>query len=374
MQVYDIWLSPPVLNGNELAIMADALATNWISTVGEHLIAFESLIASYLRAEKFCALQSGTAAIHLALKLLNIQPGDEVICPTLTFVATANPILYEQAKPIFVDSEPNTWNLSPEWLEIAIQDRLRKGKKVRAIIVVHLYGVAADMPAILRVARKYEIPVIEDAAEALGAQGWNQKLGTLAELGVLSFNGNKIITTSSGGGIICNTAQYQHALYLATQAKANKPFYEHEHIGFNYRMSNILAALGIAQLHTLPERIHTKRIIFQRYQEALEAKGFTFPLELPNTFASRWLSTFLLPNTATYTPEDLRQKLQQNRIEARRVWKPLHRQPIFQHLPFYGDHTATAIFERGICLPSGTNLTIEQQQTILQVLMEIING
>lgn len=372
MQAYDIWLSPPVLGGNELTIIAEALATNWVSTVGEHLNEFESLIANYLNVEKFCALQSGTAAIHLALKLLNIQPGDEVICPTLTFVATANPILYEQSKPIFVDSEPMTWNLSPEWLEIAIQDRLRKGKKPKAIIVVHLYGVAADMPDILRVARNYEIPVIEDAAEALGAEGWNQRLGTIGDLGVLSFNGNKIITTSAGGGIICNTEQYEHALYLATQAKANKPYYEHEHIGFNYRMSNILAALGIAQLHSLPQRIRTKRNIFQRYQETLTTQGFSFPVELPNTLASRWLSTFLLPASASYSPEDLRQKLQNHRIEARRVWKPLHLQPIFQHLPFYGDHTATDIFERGICLPSGINLTTEQQQTILQMLKENI--
>ncbi len=368
MKPFQIWLSPPFLSGKEKEYIQEAIDSGWISTVGNHIEKFERILSKNLKNYFVIPLNSGTSAIHLALKLLDVKDGDEVICPSLTFVATANPIVYQRANPIFVDCEQESWNLSPEWLEIAIQNRLKRGKKPKAIIIAHLYGNSSKMNEINNIALTYQIPIIEDNAEAFGAKYKNEPLGTLGTLGVLSFNGNKIITTSAGGALICSSENfYSKAKYLAHQAKSPVSYYHHEEVGYNYGMSNLLAAIGIAQLYNLEERIQKKRQIFNRYyEELIKPFNLRYPQEIQSSFSTRWLSAFLLPEDKS--PSELIQVLENHQIEARRIWKPLHTQPIYENQPFYGEDYCNYLFERGICLPSGIGLNLEQQSLIIEIV------
>ncbi|MDQ2720951.1 MAG: aminotransferase class I/II-fold pyridoxal phosphate-dependent enzyme [Bacteroidota bacterium] len=356
-----IWLSSPHMGGNELKFVNEAFDTNWVAPLGPNVDGFEQDIASYLNSEvHVAALSSGTAAIHLALILLGIEKGDEVICQSMTFSASANPICYLGATPIFVDSETDTWNMSPIFLEEAIKHRMQKGKKPKAIIVVHLYGMPAKMDKIISIAKKYEIPVIEDAAEALGSSINNKKCGTFGDIGILSFNGNKIITTSGGGALVSKDKNYvKQAMFLSTQARDIAPHYQHSHIGYNYRMSNICAGIGRGQMEVLPERIRQRRANFYFYEKMLQKiEGISFLQELPGFFSNRWLTTLLIDSSIGrgITREDIRLKLEKDNIEARPLWKPMHLQPIFKNCPYYGENIAELLFNNGLCLPSGSNL------------------
>lgn len=321
-----------------------------------------ALTGSNGSAPHVVALSSGTAALHLALRLVGVAAGDEVICPTFTFAATANPIVYQGAVPVFVDSEPDTWNLDPDLLREALLDRQRRGKRVRAIIVVHLYGMPARLPELLAVAEEFGVPVIEDAAEALGSTIYNRPVGTWAPLGILSFNGNKIITTSGGGALLAaDPAAAERALYLATQAKDGAtPYYHHAEVGYNYRLSNVLAGIGRGQLEDLEDRVKGRRTLFRKYAERLRFLDFlTFgPAEPVGFTSNRWLTTVLLdPNLAAdQSPEHLRQHLETFNIETRPFWKPLHLQPAFADAPTYGGSVAEGLFARGLCLPSGNGM------------------
>jgi len=358
------------MSGREMAFIQQAFRENYITTCGSNLQNFEKSLAAITGTQKAVALNSGTAAIHLALKVLEIQAGDEVICASFTFVATANPILYLQAMPVFVDSEPETWNMCPDALESAIQDRIKKGKKPKAIIIVHLYGMSAKINQLLAIAQQYQIPVIEDAAEALGSTYENQALGTFGEVGIFSFNGNKIITTSGGGALVTNNPTYaKKALFLATQAKDLAPHYQHSEVGYNYRMSNIAASIGLGQLELLPERVQKRRAIFQFYQESLRNYDFIhFQPEPTACFSNRWLSCFVLTQDQALKAEKIRNALAADNIESRPLWKPLHRQPLFNAYPYYGHEVAENFFDTGLCLPSGSDLTDDDLERIVQVI------
>ena len=356
-----IWLSSPHMGENEFKYVKEAFDTNWIAPLGPHVDGFEQDIATYLGGKvHVAALNSGTAALHLALIILGVQAGDEVICQSMTFSASANPIAYQGATPVFVDSETQTWNMSPEYLEEAIQDRISKGKKPKAIIVVHLYGMPAQMDEILAIANQYAIPVVEDAAEALGATYKGQPLGAFGAMSILSFNGNKIITTSGGGALVsANEAWIRKARFLATQARDAAPHYQHSHIGYNYRMSNISAGIGRGQMEVLPSRVAKRRANYAFYKAAFaDLKPIAFADE-PNAdfYANRWLSTVLVHEQDGIGREDIRLALEKENIESRPVWKPMHVQPVFADAPFYGDGTSERLFEKGLCLPSGSNLS-----------------
>lgn len=362
-----IWLSSPHMGGNELKYVNEAFETNWVAPLGPNVNAFEKELAQYLGIKHCAALVSGTAAIHLALILLDVKQGDEVICQSFTFSATANPIVYQGATPIFIDSEPETWNMDPELLEKAIKERLSKGKKPKAIIVVHLYGMPAKMDEILKIALNYEIPVIEDAAEALGSRYKGKACGTMGCMGILSFNGNKIITTSGGGALLSNDHDLIHkARFLATQARDNAPHYQHSHIGYNYRMSNVVAGIGRGQLEVLNLRIEQRRANNQYYHELLEGiKGITFHTETNNSFSNYWLTSIIIdPEVTGITREDLRKGLEQDNIESRPLWKPMHLQPVFSGAPAYINGFSEYAFLNGLCLPSGSNLTDDDRQRI----------
>lgn len=359
-----IWLSSPHMGEHELENVKAAFSTNWIAPLGPHVDGFEEDIAQFLENDRHvAALSSGTAALHLALIILGIERGDEVICQSMTFSASANPIVYQGATPIFVDSEPSTWNMSPELLEAAIKDRLQKGKKPKAIIVVHLYGMPAAMEEITNIAQQYGIPIVEDAAEALGATYKGRALATFGAMSILSFNGNKIITTSGGGALVsANKEWIKKARFLATQARDNAPHYQHSHIGYNYRMSNICAGIGRGQMEVLPLRVQQRRKNFEYYQKAFSSiKEIQFQTEPSNTYYSnRWLSTILVDDSDKNSPnrEGIRLALEKENIECRPLWKPMHLQPVFSSAPFYGDGTSESLFEKGLCLPSGSNLTV----------------
>lgn len=355
------------MGGNELKYVNEAFETNWVAPLGPNVNAFEKELAQYLGIKHCAALVSGTAAIHLALILLDVKQGDEVICQSFTFSATANPIVYQGATPIFIDSEPETWNMDPELLEKAIKERLSKGKKPKAIIVVHLYGMPAKMDEILKIALNYEIPVIEDAAEALGSRYKGKACGTMGCMGILSFNGNKIITTSGGGALLSNDHDLIHkARFLATQARDNAPHYQHSHIGYNYRMSNVVAGIGRGQLEVLNLRIEQRRANNQYYHELLEGiKGITFHTETNNSFSNYWLTSIIIdPEVTGITREDLRKGLEQDNIESRPLWKPMHLQPVFSGAPAYINGFSEYAFLNGLCLPSGSNLTDDDRQRI----------
>lgn len=366
-----IWLSSPHMGGSEFEYVKEAFDANWIAPLGPHVNGFEKDIASRLGENvHVAALSAGTAALHLALIQLGIQYGDEVICQSMTFSASANPIKYQGAVPVFVDSEFDTWNMDPNALREAIRDRFSKGKKPKAIIVVHLYGMPAKMDEILAVAREFEIPVIEDAAEALGSSYKGRAAGTFGDFGVLSFNGNKIITTSGGGALVSkNEEAIEHTRFLATQARDVAPHYQHSQVGYNYRMSNICAGIGRGQMEVLTERVSRRREINHYYRDAFnELEGIIF-LSEPSAdyFSNFWLTTILVDHPKI-TRDDMRLALEADNIESRPLWKPMHLQPVFEGTSFYGGGISERLFEKGLCLPSGSNLTNHDLERIVEVI------
>ncbi len=372
-----IWLSSPHMGGNEINYIKESFDTNWIAPLGPNVNNFEEELAKYLKLKYCAALVSGTSAIHLALIMLNVEREDEVICQSFTFSASANPILYQGATPVFVDSEPETWNMDPELLEEAIKDRISKGKKPKAIIVVHLYGMPAKMDEIISISNKYEIPIIEDAAEALGSTYKGRHCGSLGTMGILSFNGNKIITTSGGGALVSNNPEYiEKARFLATQARDNAPHYQHSHIGYNYRMSNVLAGIGRGQLEVLDERVKQRRENNIFYRNLLgDIDGINFHSESEKSVSNFWLTSILVNDEKLggLSREDLRLGLEQDNIESRPLWKPMHLQPVFSDAPAYINGFSEMAFRKGICLPSGSNLTEQEKDRIANKLDDIIN-
>ena len=372
-----IWLSSPHMGAEELKNVQEAFATNWISPAGPFISLFEEKLAAYCGTKAAAVVQSGTAAIHLALRLLDIQQDDVVLCQSFTFIGSSNPILYEKATPVFVDSEKGTWNMCPLALEEAIVDSLEKGQQPKAIIVVHLYGMPAKMPEIMALSQMYDIPVIEDAAEALGSTIKGKACGSFGDFGVLSFNGNKIITTSGGGALLSNnTEAIAKARFLATQAKDNAPHYQHSEIGYNYRMSNVAAAIGVGQLTVLSERVAARRANHDFYQALLgEVKGVYFLLEPEGYFSNRWLSCLLIDpqQTGGISREDVRLALEKENIECRPLWKPMHLQPLFAEARHYGSNYSEELFDLGLCLPSGSNLTDNQKQQIANQLKNVFS-
>ncbi len=373
-----IWLSSPHMGGKERLYVQEAFDTNWIAPLGPHVDGFEQDLVRFTGASHAAALSSGTAALHLSLILLGVEAGDEVICQSFTFSASANPIVYQGATPVFVDSEPETWNMSPDWLRKAIQDRLARGKRPKAIIPVHLYGMPARMEAILQIAAEYNIPVVEDAAEALGSTLGGKACGTFGKFGILSFNGNKIITTSGGGALIGDeAAAIARARYLSTQARDPAPHYQHSVIGYNYRMSNVCAAIGRGQMEVLPQRVLQRRAVYDFYRQALGGlPGLSFLEELPGSYSNRWLTTLLLDPASSggITRETIRLQLEALNIESRPLWKPMHLQPVFSGAPYYGEGVAEQLFENGLCLPSGSNLLPGELETIRQCITGIFEG
>jgi dTDP-4-amino-4,6-dideoxygalactose transaminase len=366
-----IWLSSPHMGTLEQQYVEEAFATNWIAPLGPHVDGFEQDLASYTGMPHAAALSSGTSALHLALILLGVERGDEVLCQSMTFSASANPIVYQGATPVYVDSEAETWNLNPEMLEEAIRDRLAKvGRVPAAVIGVHLYGMPAQWERIRQVCQRHGIPLIEDAAEALGSTYRGQACGSLGDLNILSFNGNKIITTSGGGALLSSNAEWiQKARFLATQARDAAPHYQHSSIGYNYRMSNVLAGIGRGQMQVLNDRVQARRRNFEYYQANLgDLPGIAWQPESEGSFSNRWLTCLTLDPTVSggLTREDLRLELEKDNIESRPLWKPMHLQPVFVDAPFYGDGTSQKLFEQGLCLPSGSNLTQEDLDRVIQ--------
>ena len=424
-----IWLSSPHIGGKEFEFVKDAFDTNWIAPLGPHVNGFEDELAKYTRVKYVAALSSGTSAIHLALILLGVKRSDEVICQSFTFSASANPIVYQGATPVFIDSETDTWNMDPVLLEDAIKDRISKGKKPKAIIVVHLYGMPAKMNEIISISKKYGIPIIEDAAEALGSRqksssqnseislpaqprfvneegrqnkgkkkgkeeeasyrvypefdegrsmkdGWKM-CGSFGLMSILSFNGNKIITTSGGGALLSNNKKFiEKARFLATQARDSAPHYQHSHIGYNYRMSNVLAAIGRGQLTVLEKRVEQRRHNFEFYRNAFaNIEGIEFQPELKNNFSNRWLSCITVDPKITngITREDIRLALEKENIEARPLWKPMHLQPVFKDAPKYVNGNSEKLFKNGLCLPSGSNLTQTDLEREAKTIKKVLN-
>jgi dTDP-4-amino-4,6-dideoxygalactose transaminase len=373
-----IWLSSPHLSGYELQYIVDAIQTNWVAPLGPNVDEFEQVLAQYLQVQDAAVLSSGTAAIHLALIILGVKPGDEIIASTLTFSATINPIIYQCAHPILVDSEPQSWNMSPDWLETAIKARLKRGKKPKAIIPVHVYGMPCKMQEIMDIANYYQIPVVEDAAEALGSRYDGKALGSIGQMGVLSFNGNKIITTSGGGALLSNNRKSTaKARFLSTQARDPAPHYQHSVIGYNYRMSNVTAGIGLGQMEVIDQRIIQRRKNQQFYRELFaNIPGISFQEEPDDRFFSNyWLTAITVDDrhTGGITCEMLRKAFEQENIESRPLWKPMHLQPVFRKYPFYGNGTSERLFRKGQCLPSGSNLTDDDRLRIAGVVNRLFN-
>ena len=382
-----IWLSLAHMSGREQEFIQEAFDTNWVVPLGPNVNAFEQSLRDFLiengelkienEGMRVVALSAGTAALHLGLILLGVQPGDEVICQSFTFAASANPIAYLEATPVFVDSERETWNMDPVLLEEAIKDRLAKtGRLPKAIISVHLYGMPVRMDEVLEVANRYGIPVLEDSAEALGSEYKGQKCGTFGEYGVLSFNGNKMITTSGGGALICpNEEKAKRALFYATQAREQAPHYQHEKIGYNYRMSNICAGIGRGQMFVLDEHVARRREIHDLYVKLLAGvKGVKVMCqpEGGDFNSNYWLTCITVdPEEAGFTREDVRLALDEDNIESRPLWKPMHLQPVFKNAPFYGNGTSERLFEIGLCLPSGPTLTDEDVERVVKVIYDL---
>ncbi len=357
-----IWLSSPHMSGKEMKYVKEAFDTNWVAPLGPNVNEFENNLQTYLGENNYvAALNSGTAAIHLGLLLAGVTQGDEVLCQSFTFSASANPIVYLGATPVFIDSEPETWNMCPKFLEAAIIDRLEKGKKPKAIVVVDSYGMPAKWEQLLAIAKKYNLFLMEDAASALGSTYKNQKCGTMGAIGVLSFNGNKIITTSGGGALVAKTKEIKDkAIFFATQSRDNAPHYQHSEIGYNYRMSNIVAGIGRGQMEVLDDHIALRRAMHDFYKSYFkDIKGVTVFTE-PNTdyFSNHWLTAVLVnpKQTGGKTREDLRLALDAANIESRPLWKPMHLQPVFANDPYYGGTLSESLFQNGLCLPSGSNL------------------
>ncbi|WP_231427777.1 aminotransferase class I/II-fold pyridoxal phosphate-dependent enzyme [Pedobacter sp. Leaf250] len=367
-----IWLSSPHMGGSEQKYVNEAFEGNWIAPLGPNVDGFEADLVSFTGARHAAALSSGTAAIHLALIMLNVQPGDEVICQSMTFAASANPIKYVGAVPIFVDSEEDTWNICPDLLRECIMDRLAKGKKPKAIIPVHLYGMPSKMDAISAISQEFEIPIIEDAAEALGSHINGKNMGTFGDLGILSFNGNKIITTSGGGALISDSENYvREARFLATQARDKADHYEHTKIGYNYRMSNICAGIGRGQMEVLTNHVEKRRANFNYYKSELSGIDSIKFLDEPLGFyTNRWLSTIYVEPTLNreISKKNIYLDLLQDNIESRPLWKPMHMQPIFRDAPFYSNGVSELLFRNGLCLPSGSNLVDDDLKRIVSLI------
>ena len=375
MKNHRIWLSPPHIGGTEINYIHEAFTTNWIAPLGPNVDGFEKDLSLYTNVTDTAVLDSGTAAIHLALIILGVKSCDEVICQSFTFSASANPIAYLGATPIFIDSEHDTWNIDPNLLEEAVKSRISKGKKPKAIILVHLYGMPAKIDEIKSIADKYEIPLIEDAAEALGSRYKDEHVGTFGDMGVFSFNGNKIITTSGGGALISNNEEYiKKARFLATQARDDAPHFEHSEIGFNYRMSNVIAGIGRGQMKVIDERVIIRRNNFEVYRKELSKfEGIRFLLEPENSFSNRWLTTIIVDPVKTngITREDIRFELEKENIESRPLWKPMHLQPVFKDAPRYSNGTSESLFKDGLCLPSGSNLSDNDFERIFLIIKNL---
>lgn len=372
-----ILLSPPDMTGDELDYIKDAIEKNWVAPSGFHIDEFEREIGKYVGASNTVAVSSGTAGLHLALLAIGIKPGDKVYCPTFTFAASVNPILYEKGIPVFIDAEKDTWNISPIALRNAFLVAEKKDELPIAVIVTHIYGQNAQMKEIKEICDYYHVPIIEDAAESLGSIYDSKYSGTIGDFGVYSFNGNKIITTSGGGMVVCNDkAKADYIKYIATQAKSNKPYYFHEKIGYNYRLSNLLAGVGRAQLKSLSKKVEKRRDIYKNYCKAFKENEYIelMPEDSAKSYSNRWLSALLLPEG---TPSLLLKHLERFQIESRRLWKPMHQQPIFCDFQIYsenqGKYYADELFERGICLPSGSNLTDEEQMFIIEKVNSFFN-
>ncbi|MDR3553027.1 MAG: DegT/DnrJ/EryC1/StrS family aminotransferase [Clostridia bacterium] len=371
-----IYLSPPHLAGREAEYVMDAIRSNWIAPAGPDIAAFETELAAQTGTAYAAGVSSGTAAMHLCLRFLNVAQGDVVFCSDLTFAGSCNPILYQNAEPVFIDSEPGTWNMSPAALGRAFEAAQRSGQLPKAVIIVDLYGQAASYDELLEICRHYGTPVIEDAAEALGASYRGRPCGSLGRFGCFSFNGNKIITTSGGGMIVSDDrAAIERMKFLATQAKLPLPYYEHEELGYNYRLSNICAALGRGQLEGLAAKVHRRAEIFSAYREAFLGLPLTMLPVSAQGAPNYWLSVALLDEGAHFRPTDIIDALERENIESRRVWKPMHLQPLYRQRRFFahdarggGDSVSAAVFDRGICLPSGSGMTPEQQQRIIDIV------
>lgn len=372
-----IHLSSVHLSGNEINYIERAIRKREVSNYGENLDLFEKQLETYFSKKiKIALLNSGTSAIHLALIQLGVKYGDEVICQSFTFSASANPIVYQGAKPIFIDSEPETWNMCPNYLKAAILDRISKGKKPKAIILVHSYGMPAKIDELISVAKKHNIPIIEDAAEALGSTYNGQKCGTFGDFGIVSFNGNKIITASGGGALICKTnVTKEKTMYLATQARSNEAYYHHTEIGYNYSMSNIIAGIGRAQMEVLDEYVALRQGVNKFYQELfINVDGIEVFKEPNSKFISNhWLTCILIDEKKVgFNNDDLRLELLKHNIEARFLWKPMHLQPVFEKHPFYGSNISETLFKKGLCLPSGSNLFQDEKNKIKEVITKFI--
>ncbi len=375
MEKKRIWLSLAEMGGEEQRFIQEAFDTNWVVPLGPNVNGFEADLESYLQIEgkRVVALSAGTAALHLGLVMLGVGRGDEVICQSFTFSASANPIVYQGASPIFVDSEPDTWNMDPKALEAAIKDRIAKtGRKPKAIIPVHLYGMPAKMDEIMAIAQKYDIPVLEDAAEAIGSTYKGRRCGSFGAYGALSFNGNKMITTSGGGALVCpDGAAAKRVMFYATQARDEAPHYQHSHIGYNYRMSNICAGIGRGQMLVLEHHIAKRKQNHRRYMELLaDVKGISVLDNPSSDFDSNfWLTCIVVdPDEAGFSREEVRLALEAENIESRPLWKPMHLQPVFSQCPFYGDGTSEALFNDGLCLPSGSLLEEEDLERVCRVI------
>ena len=383
-----LYLSSPHMGGTEQKYVAETFASNWIAPLGPNVDGLESDLCAFTGAKHSAALVSGTSALHLAMILCNVQPGDLVLCQSFTFSASANPIVYQGAYPVFIDSEKETWNMCPNQLEKAIlasingELKMKGGEKIKAqkpkaIIPVHLYGMPAQMDKILTIAEKYDIQVIEDAAESLGSTYFGRQTGTFGKMSILSFNGNKIITTSGGGALLSEEQELiEKARFLATQARDVAPHYQHSYIGYNYRMSNVVAAIGRGQMEVLPERIRQRQAVYLRYKEYFQnlnrTRGYNVVLqpEAEGSVSNRWLTAILINPKINkgLTREKLRIAFEEDSIDARPLWKPMHLQPVFEYAPFFGDGTSARLFEQGLCLPSGSNMTEEDMSRIMKVI------
>ncbi|ASF38487.1 pyridoxal phosphate-dependent aminotransferase [Halobacillus halophilus] len=376
-----IYLSPPHMTGKEQLYINEAFESNWIAPLGRNVDMFEKEIAEYVGAKGAVAVSSGTAAIHLALSLLDVKRGDRVFCSTFTFVASANPILYQGAEPIFIDSEPESWNMSPLALERALYDAYKEGKLPKAVIMANIYGQSGKMDELMTLCDHYRVPIIEDAAESLGSTYHGKHSGSFGDFGVYSFNGNKIITTSGGGMLVSNNEIIlEKARFLATQAREQAIYYQHHEVGYNYRMSNILAGIGRAQLEVIEERVHAKREVFKMYERLLaDVDGIDFLAELPETRSNRWLTVFTINNLEIAAePFEVLKSMTEHNIEVRPLWKPLHMQPLYLGTPYYShsEHVDVSeqLFKTGLCLPSGSNLSEIEQVRVVNCLKESLKG
>lgn len=369
-----IWLSSPHMGGGEMKYIQEAFDHNWVAPLGKNVDEFEIAIENFLNEDKFAsALSSGTAALHLALIQLGVGYGDEVICQSFTFSASANPIKYLGATPVFVDSDKTNWNMSPQFLEEAIQDRIKNHKKPKAVIVVHLYGMPAMMDELIDVCNRYDIPLVEDAAESLGSTYKGKKCGTFGEFALLSFNGNKIITTSGGGALVTSTKeQKSKTIFLSTQARDQAPHYQHSEVGYNYRLSNICAGIGRGQMEVLADRVAQRRANHDFYKELFSEIDAVDVFTEANSdfYSNHWLSSITINKELTAkTNHDLMNAFAEKNIETRPLWKPMHLQPVFTDCPYYGENVAEELFDQGLCLPSGSNLTDDDKKRIYDVVI-----